>query len=459
MKQTQLGVISTIVISIFFTSFAFASAEYQQWLEQAYPANEPGAAVIVTKDNKILFRGASGMADMELKVTLTPENVFRLGSIGKQFTAAGILLLEEQGKLHVNDNINTYLPDFPTQGHAIKIANLLSHTSGIFDCQYTPDYDATAAVIDVTTQELIETFEDCPINFAPGEQYSYSNSGYILLGAIIEKVTGQSYAEFIQTAIFDKLGMANSFYDGSQIILNRANGYQGEKGNYSNADYISMTHAHAAGALLSTVDDMATWSKSLFGGKLLSKSSLKKMTNDFVLNNGEHAGYGFGLAVSKRFGESQIVHGGWINGFRTNAIWLPKQRVYAVILSNSADKSPDVISTHIAFNAASVDYPKNVAIDMDIDRLIEYQGVYRVNERVTRSVMIKGGHLYTQTTGGRPWKIVPRDKDVFFYPGEFTHLIFKRDRSGNIIAMDRVTYVNGGENIKRAEREGGLPKD
>ena len=456
MKRIQLYVISTMMISLFFTSFVFASSEYQKWLEEAYPPNEPGATIIVIKDNKVLFRGASGMADMELGVSLTPENVFRLGSIGKQFTAAGILLLEEQGKLSVGDNINKYLPDYPTQGHIIKIENLLTHTSGIADYNNIPGYDAHK---DVTTQELIKIFENRPMNFAPGEQYRYSNPGYILLGAIIEKVTGQSYAEFIQTAIFDKLGMTNSFYGGPQIILNRANGYQGEKGNYSNARYISMTHAHAAGALLSSVDDMATWSKSLFGGELLSKSSLKKMTTDFVLNNGEYAGYGFGLAINKRYGERQIVHGGNINGFRTNAIWLPKQRVYAVILSNNRDKLPDVISTHIAFDAAGLDYPKSEVIDMDVEDLIEYQGVYRVNERVTRSVILNEGNLYTQITGGRRWKIVPHDEDIFFYPGEFTHLIFKRDRSGNIFAMDRYTYLNGTESVKRAERERDLPID
>ena len=450
--------ISTILTSVFFTSFACASTEYQQWLDEAYPANEPGAAMIVIKDNNVLFRGASGMADMELGVSLNPENVFRLGSIGKQFTAAGILLLEEQGKLNVGDNIKKYLPDYPTHGHTITIANLLSHTSGIVDCQYTPSYDTTS-LREVTTQELIEFFENCPMSFAPGEQYRYSNSGYILLGAIIEKLTGKSYAEFIQTAIFDELAMTNSFYDGTQIILNRARGYQGEKNNYSNANYISMTHAHAAGALLSTVDDMALWSKALFGGELLSKSSLKKMTTDFLLNNNQPAGYGFGLAISKRYGEQQIVHGGWINGFRTNAIWLPKQRVYTVLLSNNPDKSPDVISTRVAFDAAGVDYPKSVTIDVDIDKLTEYQGVYRVNERVTRSVMIKEGHLHTQITGGKPWKIVAYDKDVFFYPGEFTHLVFKRDGRGNIFAMDRVTYVNGGKKVVRAEREEDLPKD
>lgn len=458
MNKLQLSVITTVVIGLFFMGVVSASTEYQQWLEDVYPANEPGAAILVAKDNKILFRGASGMADMELGVSLKADHVFRLGSITKQFTAAGILLLEEQGKLSVDDNIKKHLPDYPTQGHTIRIKHLLSHTSGIFDYQYTPNY-GIAVLKDVTTEELIGIFENHPLDFAPGEQYRYSNSGYILLGAIIEKVTGQSYAQFIQTAIFDRLGMANSFYGGPKIIMNRARGYQGRDGNYSNANYISMTHAHAAGGLLSTVDDMAIWSKSLFGEKLLSKSSLKKMTTDFVLNNGAQTGYGFGLAINKRYGEQQIAHGGWIDGFRANAIWLPKQAVYAVILSNNSDKSPDVISTHMAFDLAGVSYPESIAIEMGIEKLSEYQGVYRVNEQVTRSVVLKEGRLYTQLTGGKLWEIVAHDKDVFFYPGEFTHLVFKRDSSGNIFAMDRYTYVNGGENVKRAGREGDLPEN
>lgn len=459
MKKKTNSVIITILFSFFFTNFSCASTEYQQWLEKYYPENEPGAAIVVVKDGKVLFRSASGMANIELGVSLTPRSVFRLGSITKQFTAAGILLLEEQGKLKVTDNINKYLPDYPTHGYTIKIENLLSHTSGIFNYTSIPEYDANLAVKEITPRELINIFKNYPMDFAPGEQYRYSNSGYVLLGAIIEKVTGQSYADFIQTAIFDKLGMTHSFYNGSQTILNRAYGYRGEKGDYRNATYINMTHAYAAGALLSNVDDMAIWSKSLFSGKLLSESSLKKMTTDFVLNNGDHTGYGYGLAINKRFGQQQIVHGGYINGFRTNAIWLPKQRVYVVILSNNLNKSPDVISTHIAFDTAGVDYPKNIKIEIDADKLVEYQGVYRVNKQVTRSVMIKDGDLYTQITGGQPWKIVAHDKDVFFYPGEFTHLVFKRNRNGDIFAMDRYTYINGAEHVSRAIRERDPPKN
>jgi CubicO group peptidase (beta-lactamase class C family) len=458
MRKTSIAAIGTMIISFVFTSLASASPEYQQWLEEAYPADGPGAAVIVVRDNEVLFRSALGMADMELGVPLSPDNVFRIGSITKQFTAAGILLLEEQGKLSVSDNINKYLPDYPTQGHAIKIENLLSHTSGIFNYTNIPGYfDGVAIRKDVTTEELIEVFENLPMDFAPGEQYRYSNSGYVLLGAIIEKVSGQSYAEFMQTAIFDKLGMKHSFHGGPQIILNRANGYQGEAGEYSNAAYLSMTQPHGAGALLSTVDDLAKWSKALFGGELLSKVSLKKMTTDFELNNGEHTGYGFGLGVGERFGEREISHNGGIHGFSTSGIWLPKQKIYAAVLSNNADsRSPDFLAARMAFDAAGADYPRLLAIDIDASTLPQYLGVYQINEDETRTVMMEEGRLYTQRTGGGRLEIVPHGEDAFFYPGGFTHLKFDRDRSGNVVAMEM--YQNGADKAERAERTSALPE-
>ena len=458
MKKIKLAAIGTMIISMFFTCFVSASTEYQQWLDKAYPADGPGAAVIVVKGDKVVFRSASGMADLELGVSLSPENVFRLASITKQFTAAAILLLEEQNKLSVTDSINKYLPNFPTQGHTIKIENLLSHTSGIFNYTDIPGYMNSEKIRkDVTTEELIEVFANLPMDFAPGEQFHYSNSAYVLLGAIIENVSGQTYADYIQTAIFDKLGMKHSYYGGAQIILNRANGYQGEVGDFSNAAFLSMTQPHAAGSLLSTVDDMAIWTKALFSGELLSKKSLKKMTTDFKLNNGEHAGYGFGFGVTERFGEREISHNGGIHGFSTSGIWLPKQNIYALVLSNNGDsRSTGFLAASLAFDAAGADYPKMVAMDIDADKLAEYQGVYQINDSETRKVLMEEGRLYTERRGGGRLEIVAHGKDAFFYPGRFTHLVFKRDRGGNVIAMEM--FQGGSDKAERAERSGDLPK-
>ncbi len=452
MRVISFVVVAALILQIALTCPAAAeSTEYEQWLVEAYPADGPGAAVIVIRDNEVLFRGASGMAEMELGVPLTADNVFRIGSITKQFTSAGILLLEEQGKLKVTDDINTYLPGFPTHGHTITIDNLLSHTSGIFNYTSIPGYISGPAIRkDVSTEELIEVFADLPMDFEPGTEYRYSNSGYVLLGAIIEKVSGQSYEEFMQAEIFDTLGLENTYHGGSQIIPGRVSGYQGSIGEYSNADFLSMTQPHAAGVLLSTVDDMAKWTTALFNRDLLSKASLKKMTADFKLNNGEHAGYGYGFSVGARFGEQEIAHSGGIHGFASSGIWLPKRKVYVVVLSNFASVSPGYLAARLAFDAAGVDYPRLATIDIDPVKFSEYVGVYKINDNETRSVGIEDGHLYTQRSGGGRSQILAYGEDAFFYPGSFTHLKFDRDRSKRVIAMDM--HQGGGDKAERAKR-------
>jgi len=435
---------------------ALADSGYQQWLEETYPSDGPGAAAIIVKDQEILFRGAAGLADLELGVPLTAENVFRIGSISKQFTAAGILLLEEQGKLSVTDDIRKYLPDYPTHGHDIRIEHLLSHTSGIYNFTDIPGYWQDGVRKDVTTEELIDVFDDLPMNFAPGEAYLYSNSGYVLLGAIIEKVSGQSYAEFMQTAIFDKLGLNHTYHGGPQIIPNRAHGYRGEAGDYSNAGYISMTQPHGAGALLSTVDDLAKWTYALFDGGLLSDTSLRKMTTDFALNNGDHAGYAFGFVVRERFGEKEIWHNGGIHGFSTSGIWLPDQKIFVAVLSNIEEsQAPDYLAARMAFEAAGADYPSFVAMEIDPTTFTEYVGVYRINENETRSVILEDGHLYTQRTGGGRSEIRAYEHDAFFYPGSFTHLNFERDGDGRVIAM--AMHQGGADEAERAERTSDVP--
>jgi len=446
-------VIGALVLSATLASTAVADSEYKQWLEQAFPPDGPGAAAIVVKDDKVVFRGASGMADLEHGVPLSPDNVFRIGSITKQFTAAGILVLADQGKLSVTDSISEYLPDFPTHGHTITIENLLTHTSGVFDYTNIPGYFNGGEIRrDVSTEELIEVFADLPMDFAPGEEIRYSNSGYVLLGAIIEKVSGQSYADFMQTAVFDKLELENTYYGGPQLIPDRVRGYQGTAGEYRNAGYLSMTQPHGAGALLSTVDDLAKWTAALFNGDLVSAESLELMITDFELNNGENAGYGYGFWLGEQFGARQIAHNGGIHGFATSGIWMPDHKVYVVVLSNNPDSgSQDFLAARMALDAAGVDYPRLEAISPNPKRFSEYVGVYRINDDETRSVMVADGHLATQRTGRAKLEIVAHAEDAFFYPGRFTHLKFDRDSNGRVVAMEM--YQNGGDEAERAERE------
>jgi CubicO group peptidase (beta-lactamase class C family) len=273
--------------------FTSGLAKINAFLEKIYPANEPGAAVLAVKNGKIILRKGYGMANLELGIPIKPEMVFRIGSITKQFTAVAIMKLVEEGKLSVTDDIKKYLPDYPTHGHKITIHHLLNHTSGIKSYTSMPDWPPLMRK-DMTLKELIDFFKNQPMDFAPGERFLYSNSGYILLGAIIEKVSGKSYEAYMDENIFKPLNMSGSYYGSpSRIIPLRAFGYEKDKSQITNASYLSMTQPYAAGSLLSTVDDLHRWYQALEAGKVLSQKSLEQMYTPTKLNNGKTQNYGY----------------------------------------------------------------------------------------------------------------------------------------------------------------------
>ncbi len=430
-----------------------AAADFSQALEDAYPGDGPGGAAIVVADGEVVFRAARGMADLELAVPLDPEHVFRLGSITKQFTAAAILQLADEGKLSVEDDITDHLPDYPTHGHTITIEHLLTHTSGISSYTDIPGYMIGAEIrADLNTEELIEVFHDLPMRFAPGTRWEYCNSGYVLLGAIIETVSGQSYPDYVREHIFQPLGMEHSHYGGPQLIPGRVQGYAEGPDGVVNAPYLSMTQPHAAGSLLSTLDDLARWNAALLAGEVVSAESLARMTTEITLADGEGAGYGYGLAIGTFRGEPSISHGGGIHGFATYGMWLPESRVYVAVLSNNPSNpvSPNLLATELAAEAIGKPYPKREAIELDESALQEYTGVYRIDDDTTREVTVADGQLFTQRTGGRRLPALPHAEDAFFYERNRTHFVFERDAAGAVVRM--LMYQQGSEEAEVAVR-------
>ena len=283
---------------------------------------------LIARDGAIVFDKAYGMANVELDVPNTPDTKFRLGSITKQFTAASILLLEERGKLKIDDKVKTYLPDAPMAWDRITIFNLLTHTSGIPNFTALPDYN-TIKLTTRSAAEAVATVRERPLDFGPGEKMSYSNSGYLVLGDIIEKVSGQSYEKFVPDNIFTPLGMKESGYDSNTaIIKRRASGYVKTPNGYVNAGYIHMSVPHAAGALYSTTHDLLKWEQALFAGKVVSKESLTRMTTPFKNN------YGFGLMSITRNGRPVFWHNGGIDGFNTSMAYYPETRTVVIVLAN-----------------------------------------------------------------------------------------------------------------------------
>ncbi|MFC2158315.1 serine hydrolase domain-containing protein [Acidobacteriota bacterium] len=294
-------------------------------------------SILLARDGRILVSKGYGMANLEHDVPNTPQTKFRLGSITKQFTSMSIMQLQKKGLLNVNDTFDKYIPDFKS-GDLFTIHHLLTHTSGVISFTGFPDYRKTM-ILPLTLEEIIAKFKGRPLEFESGSQFKYSNSGYILLGYIIEKVSGLSYADYIKENIFDPLGMGDTGYDSHRMVLkNRATGYISSKERYINSDYIDMKIPHAAGALYSTVEDLYKWDRALYTDKLIDTTSLEKMFTPFK------NGYGYGWGIGTIIDHKRIAHNGGINGFVTHIGRFPEDDACIIILSNQANaKMRDIV--------------------------------------------------------------------------------------------------------------------
>jgi len=310
---------------------------------QGYVASQSFmGSVLVARGGQVILSKGYGSANLEWNIPNSPTTKFRLGSITKQFTAASVLLLEERGKLSTGDPVKKYLPDAPAAWDKITIFHLLTHTSGIPNFTSFPEYKKIEPFA-TTPGEVVARFRDKPLDFAPGEKWSYSNSGYLLLGYLIEKITGGSYEKFVTENIFTPLGMKDSGCDSnSAVIAHRASGYVHDARGFENAGFIHMSIPHAAGALYSTTEDLLKWEQGLFGGKVLKPESLAKMTTPFKEN------YACGLGVQIIDGHKRIEHGGGIEGFNTNLAYYPDEKLTVVVLANVNGKAPEEIAAKLA---------------------------------------------------------------------------------------------------------------
>jgi CubicO group peptidase (beta-lactamase class C family) len=325
-----------------------------------------GSALVARGDDVLLSKGY-GSANLEWDLPNTPSTRFRLGSLTKQFTSASILLLEERGKLKVEDPVKKYLPDAPAAWDKVTIFHLLTHTAGIPNFTAFPDYRSTEA-FPTTPEELVARFRDKPLEFEPGEGMNYSNSGYALLGYLIERISGESYESFVRQNIFAPLGMKDSGYDSNSVVIaHRAAGYEPSPNGPVNAGFIDMSIPFSAGALYSTTEDLLRWEQGLFGGKLLSMASLQKMTTPFKNN------YAFGLSIIRVNGHKAIYHNGGIEGFNTVLAYYPEEKITVAVLGNLNGDAPELIAGKLALVALgeNVEQSANPATEAAVRRIIE----------------------------------------------------------------------------------------
>lgn len=397
-------------------------------------------SVLVIKDGHTLIDQGYGSADLEWTVPDSPTTKFRLGSITKQFTAASVLLLQERGKLSIDNPVSKYMPDAPAAWSKITIYNVLTHTSGIPSFTGFPDYRTTEWK-DTTPAELVARFRDKPLDFEPGTKFNYSNSGYVLLGYLIEKISGQTYAEFLQQNIFIPLGMKDTGIDSNAAILpQRAQGYRRTPHGIEHDGYISMTIPFSAGALYSTTTDLVKWEQGLFGGKVLKPESLAKMTTPFK------SGYGCGIFIRTVDGHKLITHGGGIEGFNTSLNYYPDDKLTVIVLGNLTGGAPDMISSNlgkVALGQQVVLPSERKAIDVSPAVLSEYVGTYRMTDApIDNIIAIKDGHLTTKLANQPTLDLFAESETKFFLKVVDAQIEFFRDPTTH--AVNRlILYQNG----------------
>lgn len=421
-----------------------------QLMSNQYQADDSGATILIAKEGKVVYRKAFGKSNLELNIDMIPENVFEIGSITKQFTGVSILMLLEEGKLSLDDEITKFIPDYPTQETTITIQHLLTHTSGIKSYTSMPSLKDFARK-DISPTELIDAFKNEPMDFNPGEKFLYNNSGFVLLGYIIEKVSGMSYPEFLQKRIFDVLKMDNSLYGSKYtIVKNRAAGYQKQE-TYLNADYISMTIPYAAGSIMSTVDDMFIWNKAIRNNTLISKESLAKAFTNYTLNNGDNINYGYGWAINMINDVPVIEHGGGIFGYTTQGIYVPSENAYVIVLTNCSCNSPNEIAFKIAAIAIGKPYPElSKTVTLTKEQLQKWVGAYEFKDGAVRFVTLKDNQLYSQRSDGNTaFKIFPLSQNRFFFEDSFAQYIFTDGKSKKVIFKSNINVSEGVETDKK----------
>ena len=300
-----------------------------------YPADQPGASVLVARDDQIIFRRAYGLASLELQVPVSPEMVFGLASVTKLFTAVAAMMLVEDGRLQLDDEVMDYLPVLDrTEG--VTIAHLLSHTSGLTGpVTEIPGYRDEHFHREITSGELIASYADYPLKFKPGEQFRYSNEGTATLARIIEITSGQSWEAFLKERIFQPAGMSSTFYAGhNRIIPLSVSRYTKHEQEWKQAGAASFTRGFGMGALFSTVDDLFSFYRALISGRLVKAQTLETMLTPFPLKGDGVSRHGFGFVVTNVHGHRLAGHGGSFSGISTFLVFLPDDGIFVTVLTN-----------------------------------------------------------------------------------------------------------------------------
>jgi CubicO group peptidase (beta-lactamase class C family) len=389
--------------------------------------DSPGCALSVMRDGRIIYKHGYGMADLDHNVTITPSTVFHVASMSKQFTAASILMLGQQGKLSLDDDVRKYIPEVPDFGSLITIRHLIYHTSGLRDQWDLLDLAGWRYSLDLITDDdvmsVLMTQKD--LNFKPGEKHVYCNTGYTLMAIIVKRVSGMSFREFTSKNIFEPLGMTSTFFrdDHAEIVKNNAYGYESEKGK---PPHLGLTNFDTAGAtsLHTTVEDLALWDENFYHPRVGGPSFPEHMLQRGKLNNGETLDYAFGLVVGKYKGAPTVDHGGADAGYRSDMTRFPGQHFSVAVLCNYSETSPSTLTRSVAdlYLAQDLKAPESSAggvapgadITLTEEQLGGLQGLYwaRDDDRFLKAYL-KDGKLRVSFDSEDDYALKPVSETLF----------------------------------------------
>lgn len=436
-------------------------AKADAYLASAYPEAGPGAAVIIVDDGKTVYAGGRGLADLEAKTPITPRTVFRLGSITKQFSAAVVMQLVDEGKVSLDDPVSKYVPSLKEPGAGATVRQALNHTIGIQSYTGIPGWMKEENTNrPYTTEEMIALFKDLPSPSKPGEKWAYNNSGYIVVGAIIEAATGKPWHQAVEERLAKPLGLATIRF-GEGAIPNMAKGYTMGPNGAAPALRIHMSVPHAAGGLVGTVEDLARWGRALHGGKVVSPASYKAMTTPAVLNDGKTHPYGFGLGMAEVREREAVGHSGGIFGFSTDSVYIPSEDLYVAVFTNSDSPAtgPGLALQRLAALALGDPYPEFAKVAVPADSLEPLYGTYKVQggDGAERTFYSRGGKLFTRRKGAPELEAFAAGENRFFYgPDSLTWFRMTRDSAGKPVME---MHQNGAKKPELASWAGPLPPE
>jgi CubicO group peptidase (beta-lactamase class C family) len=401
----------------------------------------PGLSVAVVRNGEILKAQGYGLSNVELSAAATPETIYQSGSIGKQFTATLVMMLVEEGRLGLDDPVGKYIAGAPPSWQSITLRHLLTHTSGISNSLYGK-IDLRQ---DYTEEELLHRIEALPLDFPPGDKWTYSSPGYVTLGVLLHKVTGKSYGDLLREKIFEPLGMSTArIISEADIIPNRAAGYRLVEGKLKNQEWVSPTlNTTADGSLYLTVLDLAKWDAALYTEKLLKRSSLDRMWAPAKLNDGKTVPWGFGWMLGERRGNRVIEHGGEWQGFSTFIMRFVDKKLTVIVLANLAASSTGVIAKGVAgLYDPELGPIERTAIRIDPKIFDPYAGEYEYAPGVVLTFSREGDKLWMQARGQPRTELFAESETAFFVKGADAQFRFVKDASGRV---KLILHQNGGD--------------